>query len=190
MSNLLIGLAGAARCGKDTAAHHLSNTYNLISYAFADPMREGLMSIFNLSPCDFEGDRKEQQIDWLGKSPRELLQTLGTEWGRTHVHSKVWLLVAQQNLAFLAETHDTASGFVITDLRTENEAEFIRKRGGTVIHLFREDAPTVSAHSTEIRVDIQGNDLVLHNDGSIKSLHEQLDDYAHTLFARVHSAVA
>jgi len=148
------------------------------------------MSIFNLSPCDFEGDRKEQSIEWLGKSPRELMQTLGTEWGRSLIHQDIWLRVAEQNLAFLAETHDTASGFVITDLRTENEAEFIRKHGGVVIHLIREAAPSVSPHSTEQRLGIQDNDRVVHNDGSIESLHEQFDDHVLALIERMRRAAA
>ena len=184
MTKLLIGLAGRARSGKDTAAKHLVNTHNLQAYAFADPLRDGLMNIFNLSPCDFDGDRKEQSIGWLGKSPRELMQSIGTEWGRNLVHPELWLLVAEQNLAFLAETYDTASGFVISDLRFENEAEFVRKRGGVVIHLIRPDAPEVNPHSSELGIGIQDNDLVLHNIGSLEDLYGQIDEFVHVLVKR------
>jgi len=111
MKPLLFGLAGIARSGKDTAAQHLVTQHGFHSYAFADPLRDGLMHILNLSPCDFEGEQKEQVLPWLGRSPRYLMQTLGTEWGRDTVHPELWLLLAAQNLDLLARTHDTAPGF-------------------------------------------------------------------------------
>lgn len=188
MRQLLIGLAGLARTGKTTAANHLVSVHGFQSYAFADPLREGLMNIFNLSPCDFDGDRKEQPIGWLGRSPRELMQSLGTEWGRNLVHPELWLLLAEQNLEFLGQIHDTATGFVISDLRFENEADFIRKRGGIVIHVLRPDATEVNPHVSESGIAIQDNDLVLHNDGALDDLIGQLDEFFTALTARVDDA--
>jgi hypothetical protein len=188
MRQLLIGLAGLARTGKTTAANHLVSVHGFQSYAFADPLREGLMNIFNLSPCDFDGDRKEQPIGWLGRSPRELMQSLGTEWGRNLVHPELWLLLAEQNLEFLGQIHDTATGFVISDLRFENEADFVRKRGGIVIHVLRPDATEVNPHVSESGIAIQDNDLVLHNDGALDDLTGQLDEFFTALTARVDDA--
>lgn len=190
MSQLLIGLAGRARTGKTTAAKHLANTHGLVTYAFADPLREGLMHIFNLSPCDFDDERKELTIDWLGRSPRELMQSMGTDWGRHQVHPELWLLLAEQNLELLGQTYDNARGFVISDLRFENEADFVRKRGGIVIHLLRPDAIEVSPHVSETGIGIQDNDMVLHNDGAIEDLTGQLDEIFEALCARANSAAA
>lgn len=189
-AQLLIGLAGRARTGKTTAASHLANTHGLVTYAFADPLRDGLMHIFNLSPCDFDDERKELTIDWLGRSPRELMQSMGTEWGRHQVHPELWLLLAEQNLEFLGQTNDNARGFVISDLRFENEADFVRKRGGIVIHLLRPDAVEVNPHVSETGIGIQDNDMVLHNDGAIEDLTGQLDEIFEALCARANSAVA
>lgn len=188
MRQLLIGLAGLARTGKTTAANHLVSVHGFQSYAFADPLREGLMNIFNLSPSDFDGDRKEQSIGWLGRSPRELMQSLGTEWGRNLVHPELWLLLAEQNLEHLGQIHDTATGFVISDLRFENEADFVRKRGGIVIHVLRPDATEVNPHVSESGIAIQDNDLVLHNDGALDDLIGQLDEFFTALTARVDDA--
>lgn len=189
-AQLLIGLAGRARTGKTTAAKHLANTHDLVTYAFADPLREGLMHVFNLSPCDFDDERKELTIDWLGRSPRELMQSMGTDWGRHQVHPELWLLLAEQNLEFLGQTNDNARGFVISDLRFENEADFVRKRGGIVIHLLRADAAEVNPHISETGIGIQDNDLVLHNDGAIEDLTGQLDEIFEALCARTNSAAA
>lgn len=189
-AQLLIGLAGRARTGKTTAANHLANTYDLVTYALADPLREGLMNIFNLSPCDFDDERKELTIDWLGRSPRELMQSMGTDWGRHQVHPELWLLLAEKNLEFLGQTNDNARGFVISDLRFENEADFVRKRGGMVIHVLRPDATEVNPHASEAGISIQDNDLVLHNDGAIEDLFGQLDEIFEALVVRANRFAA
>ena len=190
MKQLLIGLAGLARSGKTTAANHLANIHGFQAYAFADPLRDGLMNILNLSPCDFDGDGKEKPIDWLGRSPRELMQSLGTDWGRNMVHPELWLLLAEQNLEFLSQTQDNATGFVISDLRFENEADFVRKRGGIVLHILRPDAAEVNPHISESGIGIQDNDLVLHNDGALDDLFGQLDEFFTALTARFESHAA
>lgn len=184
MTRLLIGLAGRARSGKDTAAQHLLNNHGFQSYAFADPLRDGLMHILNLSPCDFEGEQKEQALPWLGRSPRELMQSLGTEWGRNSVHPELWLLLAAQNLDLLARTHDTARGFVVSDVRFNNEADFIRKRGGVVLHMDRVVASPVKPHSSENGIQIALGDLRLKNDGSFDELFTNVNDIVDTLHAR------
>ncbi|MBU6959639.1 deoxynucleotide monophosphate kinase [Pseudomonas sp. CVAP len=189
MTPLLIGLAGRARSGKDTAAQHLVNHHGFQSYAFADPLRDGLMHILNLSPCDFESEQKELPLPWLGRSPRELMQSLGTEWGRNTVHPELWLLLAAQNLDLLARTHDTARGFVVSDLRFENEAEFIRQRGGVVIHISRESATEVNPHVSEAGIQPAYDDLTLWNDYALEDLYEDLDlRVAHLLHARKSAA--
>ena len=184
MTPLLIGIAGRARSGKDTAAQHLVNNHGFQAYAFADPLRDGLMHMFNLSPCDLDDDKKEQPIPWLGKSPRELMQLLGTEWGRDMVHPELWLLLAAQNLDLIARTHDTANGLVVTDLRFNNEADFIRNRGGVVIHMDRASAPAVAPHSSENGIWTAPGDLWLPNDGTFDELFANVDRAVDKLLTR------
>ena len=184
MKQVLIGLAGLARSGKTTAAMHLASTHNFQAYAFADPLREGLMTILNLTERDFDDEHKEQPVGWLGRSARELMQSLGTEWGRDQIHPDLWVWLAEQNLELLGQDNDAASGFVISDLRFENEAAFVREKGGLVIHLLREDAPDVNSHISESGIAILDNDLVLHNDESIEELTGQLDEIFTALCAR------
>lgn len=184
MKKLLIGLAGRARSGKTTAAKHLASAHTLQTYAFADPLREGLTAIFNLSQRDFDDEHKEQPIGWLGRSTRELMQSMGTEWGRNQIHPELWLLLAEQNLGFLEQTNPVATGFVISDLRFENEAAFVRDKGGLVIHLLRESAPGVNPHSSEAGISIHDNDFVVHNDETIEQMTGQLDEILNALRVR------
>lgn len=184
MNQILIGLHGSARSGKDTAARYLAAQYQFLLYAFASPLKSALQLMFNLTTAQLDGDQKEQPLNWLGKSPRELMQTLGTEWGRHQVHHQLWLLLAEQNLAKLAQTQEWHAGFVISDVRFENEAHWLRERGGVVVHLRRPDAAAVNPHVSESGIAVHDNDLILHNEGDLDYLHAQLDHLITTLRVR------
>lgn len=175
MKPILIGLAGLARSGKSTVADHLERVHMLEQYAFADPLRTGLMEIFNLDAEDFEGDSKEQELAWLGKSPRQLMQSMGTEWGRQMVHPDVWLKIAEQNLNYMQNALTSVIGFVVSDVRFKNEADFIRRRGGVIIHIRRTEAPPVSPHISEAGIELQPDDLLLNNTESISHLKVKVD---------------
>lgn len=176
MKPILIGLTGRARSGKSTAAKHLVGTYLLEHYAFADPLRDGLMAIFNLDPTDFEGDRKEQPLAWLDRSPRQLMQSMGTEWARNTVHPDVWVKLAEQNLDYMTKALGAVLGFVVSDVRFENEADLIRRRGGTVIHIVRPDAQAVNPHISEAGVVANEADLTLTNYGTVEEFLRSLDE--------------
>lgn len=184
MKPILIGLAGPARSGKSTAAEHLVGTYLLEHYAFADPLRDGLMAIFNLDPTDFEGDRKEQPLAWLERSPRQLMQSMGTEWARNTVHPDVWVKLAEQNLDYMTNALGAVIGFVVSDVRFENEAHLIRRRGGTVIHIGRNDATPVNAHISEAGVTVRQDDLILRNNGTVDEFLRSLDEVFLTIRGR------
>ena len=176
MKPLLIGLTGRARSGKSTAAEHLVGTYLLEHYAFADPLRDGLMAIFNLDPTDFEGDRKEQPLAWLDRSPRQLMQSMGTEWARNTVHPDVWVKLAEQNLDYMSNALGAVLGFVVSDVRFENEADLIRRRGGTVIHILRPNALAVNPHISEAGIAANPADLTLPNYGTVEGFLRSLDE--------------
>ena len=176
MKPLLIGLTGRARSGKSTAAEHLARTYLLEQYAFADPLRDGLMAIFNLDPTDFEGDRKEQPLGWLDRSPRQLMQSMGTEWARKTVHPDVWVKLAEQNLDYMSKALGAVLGFVVSDVRFENEADLIRRRGGTVIHILRPNALAVNPHISEAGIATNPADLTLPNYGTVEGFLRSLDE--------------
>jgi len=91
----LIGLTGPAGSGKDTVARLLCEQHGFVQIAFADPLRAMLKAGLGLTDEHFNNrEDKEAPLEWLGKSPRQLLQTLGTEWGRRQVHPHLWLELA------------------------------------------------------------------------------------------------
>ena len=60
--------------------------------ALADPIKEALQVMLGLTHNHVYGDSREVPLDWLhGFTPRALLQTLGTVWGRCLVHPDIWI---------------------------------------------------------------------------------------------------
>lgn len=169
----LIGIAGRAGSGKDTAGAHLVENHGFQQYAFADPIRAMLGALGAFPAGDLiNRDTKEMVIDWLGKSPRQMAQTLGTEWGRELVHPKLWILMAQRRWdAAKAATQS----LVITDVRFANEADWIRSQGGQVIGLDRPGIEVVSAHASEQFGLSSLADLVIYNNDTIDMLEHLID---------------
>lgn len=166
----IFGFTGAARSGKDTAAAFLQARLGGYRYAFADPLRAMLLAGFGIDMNElYWQERKEEVIPAFGVSPRQMMQTLGTEWGRKQVNTDVWLLLAKNQL------FSRGPGMIVTDVRFENEAAWVRKMGGVVIHVKRDEAPKVAAHESEQGVQVaELSDRILMNDGSLEDLQLQI----------------
>lgn len=158
----LIGLTGPAGCGKNFVAAMIPDARVI---ALADPLYAGLAEMLGVSEDALRvRSAKERPIDWLGKSPRQLLQTLGTEWGRKLVADDLWLRLAERRLNDLE-----ADGFVaavIADVRFDNEAEMIRARGGEVWRIDREPATAAAEHVSEAGISPHLIDRVIDNTGT------------------------
>lgn len=129
---VIIGLAGYRGSGKTTAARVLAEKYNACELTFKETMLRGLCVIFGVPSISFE-DRgaKEYPQTWLhGRSPRYVMQTFGTDWGRDMIHPDIWVDAVRREV----DACD-AGLIVISDVRFPNEARMIRELGGTVIEL-------------------------------------------------------
>jgi hypothetical protein len=174
----VIGVSGLARTGKDTVANFALAQIGGYRYSFADPMRDMLKAIGMDLSDPFWQDRKDTPIPALGASPRRLMQTLGTEWGRQLINPDIWLVLAKQRLLAFGP------GMIISDVRFENEANWVRSLGGLVIHLVRPSAPKIEQHISEAGVLVNDLDLVIHNNGTLEQLFdrvkETLDGFSQT----------
>lgn len=132
--------------------------------ALADPLRSFIASITGLTHEELtDSDLKEQPLDWLnGTSPRRMMQTLGTEWGRELIDPELWLKVARRQIE--AAKRRGAPGVVIPDIRFDNEAEMVRQLGGTIVQLVRPGASTVADHPSEDGIPESLIDLTIRND--------------------------
>lgn len=145
----LIGLAGRARSGKDTAAQVLIDLYGYRKDSFARPIREFVAGLCGVSVAEMDPIKEAPHPRLCGVSPRYAMQTLGTEWGRHTLAKNIWL---EQCRARILENDEAGVPTVITDVRFDNEADLIRSMGGTIIHVARPDALQVAAHVSEAGV--------------------------------------
>lgn len=173
MSIKLIGISGAARSGKDTAADYLVKAFGFRKFSFAAPIKEGVKAMFGLTEDHVNGHLKEKILDDLGVSPRFLMQTLGTEWGRKIVHTDAWLIAAQRQLSLLKEKG--VKFVVIPDVRFENEASFIRDNGGVMLHVSRDDCEQVLNHESENGVSLMPGDFQVANNKTIVEFCYRVD---------------
>lgn len=159
----IIGFAGRAGSGKNTAAAFVPGGWAM---GFADPLYEMVAVLTRMTPTQLRNrDTKEEPIDGLGVSPRFLLQTLGTEWGRNTVHPDVWVRITARRLdALVSRGIETV---VLTDVRFPNEATLIRDRGGEVWRIDRPGTERMSGgHCSENGLPVSVIDRVIVNDGT------------------------
>lgn len=155
----IIGIAGRAGAGKNTVAEMIPNSS---VFGFADPLYEGLAAMLGVPEEMLRSRRnKETPLVWLGKSPRELMQTLGTEWGRGMVAQDIWLRLAKRRIETYGGT------IVFSDVRFDNEAEWIRNQGGEV-WLVERDQETHHTHSSEAGISPHLIDRVIDNRGTLE----------------------
>jgi len=142
----LIGLNGPPGCGKDTLADWLCRYHDYLIYSLAGPLKMGLCAMFgwDLDQWDDRVWKEKPQAALMGKSPRYLAQTLGTEWGRNMIHPDVWV-----NL--MRETYDATGGdkLVIPDIRFANEAKAVRDLGGVILRIERTNSTKIPPHPSE-----------------------------------------
>jgi hypothetical protein len=184
MTCKVIGLAGPARSGKDTAAREIRYLVNssdqcdcltVDTDSFAAPIREMVAGMLKVDLLTLE-DIKDDVVPWIGKSPRVMMQTLGTEWGRDTISKTLWL-------DRIVEKHrDLSSGrqyggdylLLIPDVRFENEAEWVRKVG-TLAHVQRDRAEAVAAHPSEYGIAYQEGDVIIPNNMYLSDLRRELE---------------
>jgi hypothetical protein len=113
---------------------------------------------------------KETPLHELGgKTPRQLMQTLGTDWGRGMIDEKLWdRCWLEQALEALA----TGGLVAVDDIRFESEARLIRDHGGALIKVVRPDGASEHsvAHTSEGNLSGWVFDAVLMNNSSIDAL--------------------
>lgn len=180
---MIVGLCGAAGCGKSTAAAFLRDRHKFFDFALADPLYKMVSAMLG-QPVEWIKDRanKEAHIDWVGKSPRRLLQLLGTEFGRGVLDDEIWVRHLLRRIdATTAAMHRYWSkpvtvNFSVSDVRFDNEAAAIRERGGVIWRIVRPGQAVIAAgHSSEGGISPALVDRIIANDGDVTALEAAVD---------------
>lgn len=169
---LVIGLAGPMGSGKSTAAKDLAKRAGFEILPFAEPLKRMLLAL-GVPHRNLYGSQREKAEPLAllgGRSARDAMKTLGTEWGRELISPTLWVNAWKKS----------AAGRVIIadDVRFPNEAAAVRALGGVVIRIERPDrgerpgAETADSHASE-RIAFAA-DLTIANDGSRSDLGRRI----------------
>lgn len=184
----IIGLYSSyPQAGKSTIARYLRyDDYQVVS--FAAPLR--LMIVSLLLSLGYDRSQAHQLvrhdkhtlIPALGVTVRHLLRTLGTEWGRDHVHPEIWLSAWRSTVdPLLLAGHN----IICDDVRFPNEAALLRAYPQAVLwRINREAAASPSEHRSDGGLDDYAFDAVINNNGTVLDLHDQIDALFATANAR------
>lgn len=168
----VIGVTGKAGSGKDTVAGmiHELTCGRSEKIPFAKPMKD-IARLFGFTYTQLYDPVEKEKVDPFWEiSPRRFLQILGTEMFRGLFRDDVWLKMAERAIA--SSPQDV---IVISDVRFENEAAWLRAQGGTLVHVVGRATTTgETAHSSEAGVQICEGDVILPNTGTLEQLREMV----------------
>lgn len=165
----IIGVLGYAGSGKSLVAKHLVERHNFTRSRFADPLKRMLKEGLSLTDEQIDGDEKHVPIARLGgQTPRHLMQTLGTDWGRRKVYFGLWVDAWRNDVGRMS------GDIVVDDVRFPNEAQAIKDMGGELWRVFRPGVGMM-VHPSETATGEITEDCLINNATGIKQLYNSVD---------------
>ncbi len=182
---MLFAFTGKRGHGKSTAAEALVRNMDYVHLNFADPLRQIANLAYGVSYEEMlDPVAKEQVLDrWPFKSPRNILQQIGTDMFRAYVDD-TWVENFKLRVADAMVKHerytghgdfepDGPAGVVNSDTRFLNEAAAVRAMGGKIIKIVdpRKDRKDAAAqHQSEMEIDQIIPDWTVVNDRGVRDL--------------------
>lgn len=168
---MIVGLSGKAGAGKDTIADYLVKLHGFEKLSFAQPLKD-MLAVLGVDVTNRE-HKEDPDFGLCGRSPRFLMQTLGTEWGRDIVHKNLWIHLLENNIR-------PGRRYVVSDVRFEDEAAWLR-RVGRLWHVRRElISPPLGASAQHVSengiIPITGEPII-NNNASFDALFEVVRHY-------------
>ena len=169
---MIVGLLGFIGSGKGTAGDILKDM-GFTPVSFAKGVKDVTAEMFRWPRHLLEGDTQASR-DWreqpdkfwsqeFGKdfTPRYALQLMGTEVGREVFHEDFWIIRLKK---FMDDNPN--QNFVITDVRFQNEIQFVHSMNGILVEVQR----GVTPHWYEIaskanRGDYKAEEFMLKQSG-------------------------
>lgn len=199
----LIGISGKKMSGKDTVAHMINRActpilgydiedgrryaiyeqYKFQYKKFADKLKDMVCLLLGCTRAQLENQEfKESPLgdEWDNLTPRKVLQLFGTEGVRKTIHPDIWVnaLFADYNPERTTDStkwNKPISNWIIPDVRFPNEAERIKKLGGTLIRVERRSLLSDDSHPSETALDDYTEwDYVIENDGTLQDLKNKV----------------
>lgn len=172
---MIIGLVGRTRApngmssmgaGKSTVANMLVHIHNFQEIALADPLKRYCAEVFGMSADQLWGPSELRETpNAHGVSPREALQKLGTEWGRS-LDENVWVRYGVEvawdiiggycdyspEQGRISGVSAKRGGVVFSDIRFKNEIAYLKDSGAKIVLVERtvDHDIQLSTHQSEV----------------------------------------
>lgn len=169
---MIVAFTGKAGSGKDTAAGFLTS---FETESFAAPLYHGVAAIFGVPVHKLRRrEVKEGRVPGFNFTYRKALQLLGTEWRDLLEDRMLWVKLLDARIC-------EKDNIVITDLRFNHEAEWVKSKGGVIINIVAsfEDAPLNidnPNHISEGGISESLINMTIHNDGTLEDFRLQVLD--------------
>lgn len=172
----LIGFTGLAGSGKDEAGIQLhksiGNQFKFKDMQFGYAVKLLCSQIFQV-PIYMFYRSKHEYCEKHKMTYREMLQKFATDFIRDTVNKDFWVnYLAENYTEFSAQNRYNL--IAITDVRFNNEAQWIKDRGGIIIEIFHPDVKPLE-HASEKQIDPLFVHTTITNDGSKKKLRNNLE---------------
>lgn len=171
---IYIGITGTMQSGKDTLANAIADAapveWREPFYHFADPLKEAAQAMLGGTVSNYWGKDADKNAetgfaDDLGAefaTFRSSMQTFGSIMRKHNPH--FWVVLAKHRIdAHLAANPNRDMILLFPDVRHDNEAQFIRSRGGLIVRIWRADGKVITSgiagHESEAGIS---EDLVTH----------------------------
>lgn len=157
----IVALCGGQGSGKSTLSKAIEEDGEFIKISFADIIYKMLSTFLEK---DARSLPKEEPMEELGgKTLRQALQTLGTEWGRQCLFDGIWVEKVRRQLRVLTEK---GYNVILDDLRFPNEEQMLREEGAKIFRIDRDghDSGNTDGHASEAGYQWFVPDRVIDND--------------------------
>ena len=143
---VLVGLMGIKASGKTTSADYLVSTHNFVEKSFAECLKRACQQLFLLSDEQVFGTQEQKETPdprWFDCTPRKILQFVGTELLRDNLDKIMpglgsGVFTHHLGLWYQEEVkRNPGCRIVISDVRFQNEIDFIQSLGGSVVKVDR-----------------------------------------------------
>jgi dephospho-CoA kinase len=189
-NNIIIGLVGVERSGKDTIADYLVANHNFKKHNMANPIREIAKIMFNWTTDLLTGPAKDIVDPITGIKPRDFFTWFGTDIAQFAIYEQfpalestipprtIW---ARAMTAFI-KTYINSHNIVIPDIRFIHEAKALLDTGGILVRISNPDRETdaqlnkydlaqlMSSSNTYINAA-----TTLNNTGTVPELYDNIE---------------